>query len=340
MPDRFIEIVVPTEEAPRLRELLAYDEATRSWHEPSVGTAVFKLLVPAERVESVLDPLQAAFADSAAFRIVVLPVEAALPRKEVEADTPAKAAAEDETPAKVPARVSREELYEDLSGYAQVTRVHLCMVVLSTVVAAIGIARDSTAMLIGAMVIAPLLGPNMALALATTLGDAALAWRAVRTAGVGLLLAAIVAFLAGFIVEIDPASAEVVSRIEIGVGDLILALAAGIAGALAFTTAVPSTLVGVMVAVALLPPLVVFAMLLARGHLGQSLGALLVLIANVICINLAGVATFLFQGVSPRTWWEARRSKRVARVALGTWVLLLAAVAAIIVLSRLRQPGG
>ena len=91
-------------------------------------------------------------------------------------------------------RISREELYEDLSGYARITRIHLYMVVLSTIVAATGIARDSPTILIGAMVIAPLLGPNVALALATTLGDTGLARRAIRTTALGLGLAILVAF--------------------------------------------------------------------------------------------------------------------------------------------------
>jgi uncharacterized membrane protein len=54
------------------------------------------------------------------------------------------------------------------------------MVVLSTIVAAVGLARDNAAIVIGAMVMAPLLGPNMALSLATTLGDTKLAFRALR----------------------------------------------------------------------------------------------------------------------------------------------------------------
>lgn len=337
MADRFLEILIPSEKAPQLREFIARHEAVESWRDPADGMAAFKLLVPAERVESVLDPLRSAFAGTEGFQVVVLAVEASLPKKEAPEEAGSEVSGAEEETTTVPQRVSREELYEDLSGFARVTRVYAYMVVLSTIVAAIGVARSNAAILIGAMVIAPLLGPNVALALATTLGDAALARRAVRATAVGLLLAIVVAFLAGFVVRIDPASPEVVARTEIGIGDLVLALAAGMAGALAFTSGVPATLVGVMVAVALLPPLVVFAMLLSAGHASQSLGALLLLISNIVCINLAGVATFLLQGVSPRTWWETQRSKRMSRRALVVWALLLVALVALVCLSRLSS---
>jgi uncharacterized hydrophobic protein (TIGR00341 family) len=155
-----------------------------------------------------------------------------------------------------------------------------------------------------------------------------------KTNAIGLLLATVVAFLAGLVLDVDVAAAEIASRTEIGLGDLVLALAAGVAGALAFTTGVPSALVGVMVAVALLPPLVVFGMLLAAAQPMQALNALMLVACNLVGINLAGVATFLVQGVSPRTWWEAERSKKIARRALAIWIILLITLAALVLLSR------
>lgn len=334
MSDRLIEIVLPAEKAARLRELIEANDAVQSWPEPAEGMRTFKLLVPAERVEGVLDPLQAALGAAEGFRAVVLSVEAALPQPEPAEEKSGATAPEEAAPAPGPERISREELYEDLSGYARTTRVFLCTVVLSAIVAAIGLVRDSPAIVIGAMVIAPLLGPNAALALATTLGDAQLTRRALKTNAIGLLLATIVAFIAGLVLDVDVAAAEIASRTEIGLGDLVLALAAGVAGALAFTTGVPSALVGVMVAVALLPPLVVFGMLLAAAQPMQALNALMLVACNLVGINLAGVATFLVQGVSPRKWWEAERSKKIARRALAIWIILLITLAALVLLSR------
>ncbi len=337
MAERLIQIVVPADRADQMRELIRRAGVVESRHDTSDAVHLFTVRVLAEQVEALLDPVQAAFASTEGFHAFVLPVEAALPRPpESEqapgSDTPATARTRS-----APSRISREELYADLSEHARITRVFLAMVILSTIVAAIGLSRNNVAIVIGAMVMAPLLGPNMALSLATTLGDTKLASRALRTTFTGILLAAVVALVCGFLLSVDLESTEIVSRTFVGPTDLVVALAAGIAGALAFTTGVPASLVGVMVAVALLPPLVICSMLLATGHVAESLSALLLLLCNVISINLAGVATFLFQGVSPRSWWDAARSKRMSRRALVVWISLLIIVAVLVFLSNLSK---
>ena len=335
--DRLIQIVVPVDRAEQTRELIRRAEAVESWYDSSDAVHLFAVQVPAEQAEAVLDPIQAALSSVDGFRAFVLPIEAALPRpQESEEQTPAS----EQTAAQAgrsSSRISREELHADLSGHACITRVFLAMVVLSAIVAAVGLSRNNAAIVIGAMVMAPLLGPNMALSLATTLGDTKLASRALRTTVAGILLAAAVAFACGLLLPFDLTSTEIVSRTYVGPTDLVVALAAGIAGALAFTTGIPASLVGVMVAVALLPPLVVCSMLLAKGHTGESLGALLLLLCNVISINLAGVGTFLFQGVTPRRWWDAERSRRLSRRALAAWIILLLITGALIVLSNLSK---
>ena len=75
-------------------------------------------------------------------------------------------------------------------------------------------------------------------------------------------------------------------------------------------------------------------MLMGAGECRLALGAKLLLLVNLICINLAGVLTFLLQGVRPLTWWEADRAKKSTRVAIALWVLLLAALAVLIILSQ------
>ena len=94
-----------------------------------------------------------------------------------------------------------------------------------------------------------------------------------------------------------------------GYGDIVLALASGAAGALSFTSGVPGSLIGVMVAVALLPPLMVFGLLVGDGQFQMSLSAFLLLMTNVVCVNISGVAMFLAQGVRPNSWWEEKKQK-------------------------------
>ncbi len=209
------------------------------------------------------------------------------------------------------------------------------MVVLSAIVTMVGLLRDDVAVLIGAMVIAPFLGPNVALALATTLGDASLARKALKMNLTGLLIASGFAVAAGALLPIDPDIPAILARTRIGFEDIILALAAGSAGTFAFTSGASGTIIGVMVAVALMPPLITFGMLLGAGALSLSINALLLTAANIICVNLAGVATFLAQGVGPRSWWEAKKARKASIKAAMAWVALLAALMAILALTDL-----
>jgi uncharacterized hydrophobic protein (TIGR00341 family) len=187
---------------------------------------------------------------------------------------------------------------------------------------------------IGAMVIAPLLGPNVALALATTLGDLPLAKQAALTSIAGIATVTVMTLIIGALLHVDPTLSQLASRTQVGLSDVALALAAGCAGALAFTTGVSAILVGVMVAVALLPPMVTFGLLLGGGQITLAMGALSLLAANLICINLAAVVTFMVQGIRPATWWEKDRAKKATRIAIAFWVTLLVLVVGLILLLR------
>ncbi len=335
---RLIEMVLPEKDGADLRKLL--DEHQMLEHRQirlPDGEVLVRILVEAERSEAVLDALEERYSGKEGNRVLMLPVEATLPRAEPEPEPEPKpkpepkpepepeSAAERPPPAeKPPGRIGREELYEDIKDAAQFSRVYLTMVVLSTIVAAIGLYYNSVAIIIGAMVIAPLLGPNMALALATALGDLALLRRALLTALAGIAATMVLAALIGVLLHINPATPEIASRDGVGTGDIAVALASGVAGALAFTTGVSTTLIGVMVAVALLPPLVAFGLLLGGGHLAPAMGALSLFLINLICVNLAGVTTFLVQGIRPATWWEKDRAAKSTRIAILLWAMLLA----------------
>jgi len=157
-----------------------------------------------------------------------------------------------------------------------------------TIVAAVGLARDNTAAVIGAMVVAPLLGPNMAIALGLVLDEVSLIRRALVTAGLGFALTWVLSIGLGLMIGIDPTTAEISSRTQVGIWDLVLALAlaAGCAGALAFTTGAPTYLTGVRVAVALLPPAVANGMLDSAGEFrGAASAFLLALLAAIIRLS-------------------------------------------------------
>jgi uncharacterized hydrophobic protein (TIGR00341 family) len=334
---RLIEMVIPEHTSEELRQLFVEQPVLELRQIGlSDGEVMVRILLEGEKSEAVLDLLENKYAGQEGFRVVILPVEATLPRVEqAEEAAPAGPPSEEEPPEeKPPERISRHELYEDISDAARFSRVYFAMVVLSAIVATIGLEHNSVAVVIGAMVIAPLLGPNMALALATSLGDLPLAKRAALTSLGGVATVAVMTAIIGALLHVDPTMSELASRTKVGLSDVALALAAGCAGALAFTTGVSATLVGVMVAVALLPPMVTFGLLLGGGQATMALGALSLLVANLICLNLAGVATFVAQGIRPATWWEKERAAKATRIAIGMWGVLLAVLVGLILLLR------
>jgi uncharacterized hydrophobic protein (TIGR00341 family) len=338
MAMRLIEVFVPKASEADVPELLGDREVLGLWRQPCEDDrSCVGVLLQAEQTEQVLDLLEERFSSAEGFRIVVLPVEATLPRPEPEdeerrEEEQKEEAAEKKAPLGI--GISREELYTDVAEGAEITGVYMVGVVLSTIVAAVGLMHDDVAVIIGAMVIAPLLGPNVALALATTLGDLALAARSLKTAGAGLLAAFALSLGLGLVLPVDPTMPEIAARTRVGIGDIAVALASGCAGVLAFTAGTSVALVGVMVAVALLPPLVTLGLVLACGQPDQALGALLLLSTNLICVNLAGVVTFLARGIRPRTWWETERARRATRIATVLWLVLLGVLVMVILLSQ------
>jgi hypothetical protein len=126
------------------------------------GMRQIRLLVRDDGLQWVLDALQNILGAQPTARVTVMPVEASLPRPE-----------QSETSAGSSRAQAREELYQNVAGNASITSNYLLLVIFSTIVAAIGLIENNVAIVIGAMVIAPLLGPNLALSLGTALGGKA-----------------------------------------------------------------------------------------------------------------------------------------------------------------------
>ena len=322
---RLIEVFLSEEDAQKVPELLQDYSLVGIWQTNLYNHQnLVKILLYGAEAETAIDRLANHFSQVDGFRIILLSVEASIPRpllypeiraelKEQELDTQRS-------------RINRQELYEDVSATVILSWTHLLMVLLSTVIAAIGLLRDDGTIIIGSMVIAPLLGPNMALSLATTLGDTTLARRAVKIGAVGISIAFSFSVLIGYFFTVSPEIPEIASRTKVSGSDLILAFASGMAGALSLTSGVTNAIVGVMVAVALLPPLVTFGLLIGSGHWQVAVGSMLLLLTNLICLNLAGLITFSVQKIRPRKWWEADFAQKVRHAAFWIWFVLLSAL--------------
>jgi uncharacterized hydrophobic protein (TIGR00341 family) len=334
---RLIEIVVPEGEAKEVKDLLKNQNVLDVWQEIIAGNqARIKVLLPTKETQAVLDLLEKRFYKREDTRIILLPVEASIPRPESEEKPPPlpQDTEPEKKPVKKTARISREELYSDIEKMTRFSWVFIVLIILASVVASVGILRNNVVFIIGAMVIAPVLGPNVGLSLGTTLGDIKLSRRAIETITIGISTALVFSIAIGLVFKVNPDIPELVSRTRVNFGDIALALAAGSAAVLSLTTGLLSALIGVMVAVALLPPLVTLGMLIGSGYWEMASGALILFLINLICINLAGVVTFLAQGIRPLTWWEADRAKRSTRIAIFLWTALLAVLAVLILFSQ------
>ena len=315
---RLIEIVADAGHTDTLSSIADQHEITDYWWGAVADDdrRSFRMLVSDHVRQPVMDALQSLFGGSENVRIVVLPVDAYLPREPGDEGHAAAA--------------TREELYSQVERGARIDSNYLLLTVLSTVVAAIGLIEDNVAVVVGAMVIAPLLGPNIALAFGSSLGDGRLVWQALRTGTAGLGLAFLLSLGIGLIWPVDigrgdmlVASTEILARTDVGLDGVALALAAGAAAVLSLTTGLSSTLVGVMVAVALLPPTATMGMLYGAGHPQLAAGAALLLAVNVVSVIVAARLVFMFKGVKPRTWYERHKARQSTLIYGLTWAVLL-----------------
>ena len=331
MQQRVVKVILPVKEKDPALELLGADEGIFYWiEETNSSNVVISILADSGQTENLMDNFERRFGQTDGFKLIVLPVEASIPKKKEEEKPESES--EVKTKQKKSTRISREELYADIVGSTEMTNIYIIFVILSTIVAAIGLMKDNVAIIIGAMVIAPFLGPSVALALSATLGDNTLRNNALKATIVGFSLVVFLSSIIGYFFVVDSGIPEIASRTQTGISDILLALASGAAGVLAFTTGAPAVVIGVMVAVALLPPLTVFGLLMGSGQYILATGAFLLFLTNIICINLAGVTTFLFQGVSPRTWWEAKKAKKATRKTLAIWIITLGLLVVVILL--------
>jgi uncharacterized hydrophobic protein (TIGR00341 family) len=235
------------------------------------------------------------------FRVLAYPLEIALPYNTSQVSV-----------------VSREALLSQLSSQAKLNSQYIMLVFLSTIVAAIGLIENNIAVIIGAMVIAPLLGPNLSLSLATTLGKPTAILGSFKTLGVGIAFALAVSAAIGFVYPGLQLGSELLSRTYVGIDGLVLAMASGAAAALSITAGVSSVLVGVMVAVALLPPTVTLGICLGLGAFPEAQGAGMLLIANIASVNLTAQLSLRLKGIKPR---EDERQKEALLIFTGGLVI-------------------
>jgi len=296
---RLVQVLVP--EGNRSSVLDALDEEGIDYAVfDEVGRGDFEAMVqfpvPPSGVEPVLEDLVAAGIREDSYTIV-LPTETVVSQR--------LSALVERFPG---LRISREELYARAQDLAPANSTFFAFLILSAVIATTGLLLDSAATIIGAMVVAPLMGPAISASVGTILDEPKMGRRGVVLQVTGLLAAIATAAVMGWLLQqtilippdLDPRTIpQVAERTSPNFLSLFLALGSGIAGSLSIMRGSGSTLVGVAIAVALVPPAATSGLGIAFGIPGMAIAAAVLVVVNLLAINVSALVLFYLAGFKP-----------------------------------------
>jgi uncharacterized hydrophobic protein (TIGR00271 family) len=225
-------------------------------------------------------------------------------------------------------RLSNERavaVYEDIARGSEPKLRFYTMVAASTAIATFGLIMNSTAVVIGAMLVAPLMTPIFGIALALVRGDASLLGRAIRAEIAGVILTVSLAACFGFIMPELEVTQEMLSRTSPNLLDLLVAVFAGFAGAYAMVDEhISPALPGVAIATAIVPPLANSGLCIALGAYSGAIGSFLLFFANFLSILLIASAIFFASGMA-REFKSITKKDVIRRFGLATFGFLIVA---------------
>jgi uncharacterized hydrophobic protein (TIGR00341 family) len=321
---RYIDISLPTRLCDSVLSALSdFNDPSRIVSHAEGGRSEIRFVLSDGDTQTIVDRLQSILSEEQNWRVTVLPVEAAC-SPFIEAID----AKDRNKPGK--STITREEINQKIKSGMKLNSDFIALSILSAVVAALGLNSDNVAVVIGAMVIAPFLGPILAFSFGAALGQTQIMLNATRTAIVGVGLGVLTTYLMTFLIEVNTKSGELLDRAEVTLDTIALALASGAAAALSLVTGLSSTLVGVMVAVALLPPSAAFALFIGSGEPQLALKALLLLLTNITCIALSSQIVFAAKNIRPRLWSDQKTAGVSRRINMLVWGGLLIALGVLI----------
>lgn len=212
-----------------------------------------------------------------------------------------------------------QQLHLDLLEESSCNRIYLILVLGSCIIATLGLIANSAAVIIGAMIVAPLMLPIRGLAFGALEGNVRLFRRGLISVALGTGSAVILAWFLGSLVGIALPGSEILARSKPTLLDLGIAIAAGsISGYAKVQPKISGSLAGTAIAVALMPPVCVIGLGLAQANSALSLGALLLYLTNLLGITLSCMATFWIAGYTPFS-----QARRALLWAIGLTSLLL-----------------
>jgi uncharacterized hydrophobic protein (TIGR00271 family) len=218
-------------------------------------------------------------------------------------------------------------VYDALSQAAQPTSEYYILIVLSSVIATAGLIQGSTAAVIGAMIVAPLMTPILSFSIATLRGDLGLIRTSTASIAKGTLIAIGISAVLTKLIPFTAYSAEIMARTKPSLYDIIVALAAGTVGAYGYANRkISSTIVGIAIAVALVPPLCTVGIGIGGLDFRIAGGAATLYLINLVAISLAGSVVFWRMKIQPLDA-DAEVIRRRALLQIITAIVILLAIA-------------
>lgn len=191
----------------------------------------------------------------------------------------------------------QETVRENIRNGAELNTAFIFMNVLAATIACYGLFANSPAVIIGAMIVAMLLGPIAGIALSLVDSDIRLLLKGILTLCLGTIMVMVTAFIIGMLHRDIPITNEILVRTQPNLIDLMVALAGGAAGAYASVSPrLSAALVGVAIATALVPPLSSASILFAHGEMHLGLGAFFLAFTNMVAIQFASSVVLWFTG--------------------------------------------
>jgi uncharacterized hydrophobic protein (TIGR00271 family) len=226
-------------------------------------------------------------------------------------------------------RVSSErklEIVREIKVGSQPSRSFYILLLAASLIASFGLMANSTAVVIGAMLVSPLMTPIIGMSLALVRGNGKLFWRATQAEIFGVMLAISIAALFGLLPVNPEPTSEMLARTQPNLLDLLVAVLAGFAGAYAMVDErISPALPGVAIATAIVPPLANAGLCLGIGAYAGAWGSFLLFFANFISILLVAAAVFFAAGLSSeflsKSPWDLIR--RFAWATLAFLVLIV-----------------
>ena len=230
------------------------------------------------------------------------------------------------------------ELLTRLRRGARADRNYYMLIFLSAFIATLGLLQNSAAVIIGAMLVAPLMTPILSLSLGIVLGDVRTLRVAAESAIRGVLAAVGIALLLTIVLPAVEVTPEIVARTRPTLLDLFVALASGAAGAYALgRKEVAAALPGVAIAAALMPPVCTIGTGLALRQPKVAGGAALLFLTNLVAISVAGSLIFLLLGIRPKIHQRERRALLQRGLTLSLILLVVIAIPLGLLLARSAQ---